>query len=381
MATMDAEITWTTTPTGRPAWRVTTYQQVKALMEDERLAMEHPDPSANQWFSDSPMHRVLVRLAARPIPGRALDQTERARRRMPMTKMFSHQNIHRSMPDIREFADELLDQLATAPQPVNMTDAYSIPLCARVVCELLGVPGEDIALFRRWADDKNNQDMRRSMLSLRELMNYVKHLIGQRQQAPGDDIVSALLAAQADDDEFHEGRITNLVAWILGLGWQVAASAIDYGTLLLATHPEQRRLLEADPSLISGAAEEVLRQFNATSAAIGGLDRYAHAEIPIGQVTIRAGDMVLLDVPAANHDPLVFRNPDEFDIRRRPNPHLTFGHGFYFCNFNRVARTEVQVGLSALLQRLPALRLAVDPGELEFKEHPQSGVTALPVMW
>jgi cytochrome P450 len=378
---MGADITRTMIPAGREAWRVSRYKMVKALMEDRRLAMEHPDPAANQWFSDSPMHRVLVRLAAHPIPGRAQDQAERAQRRASMTRMFSPQNIHRSMPDIQTFADDLLDTM-TAQEPLaNLTDTFSVPLCARVVCDLLNVPGDDIALFRRWADDKDDADLRRSLLGLRQLMTYVTKLIRLRQAEPGDDIVSALLAGGADGDEFHEGRITNLVAWILGLGWQVAASAIDYGVLLLVTHPEQRRLLETGSVRSAAAVEEVLRHFNATSAAIGGLDRYAHADIEIGGVTIRTGDMVLLDVPAANRDPEVFPNPDEFDIGRNPNPHLTFGHGFYHCNFNRVARSEVEVGLTALFGRLPTLRLAVDPAELEFKQHPQSGVVGLPVAW
>jgi cytochrome P450 len=378
---MGAQIEKTMIPAGREAWRVHRYQQVKRLMEDRRLSMEHPDPAANQWFSDSPMHRVLVRLAARPIAGPAQDQAERAQRRASMTRMFSPQNIHRAMPDARKFATELLDQMTARPAPVDLSDVFSVPLCARVVCDLLNVPGEDVALFRQWAGDKENPEFRKSVLGLRRLMTYVQDLIRRWQQEPGDDIVSALLAAEDDEDEFHEGRITNMVAWILGLGWQVAASAIDYGTLLLATHPDQRRLLEAEPALITGAVEEVLRHFNATSAAIGGLDRYAHADIEIDGVTIGAGDMVLLDVPAANRDPEVFSRPDAFDITRSPNPHLTFGHGFYYCNFNRVARAEVEAGLGALFERLPALRLAADPAELRYLEHPQSGVVELPVTW
>src|ERR1035438_3125974 len=324
---MGAQIEKTMIPAGREAWRVHRYQQVKRLMEDRRLSMEHPDPAANQWYSDSPMHRVLVRLAARPIPGRAQDQKERAQRRATMTRMFSQQNIHRTIPDVRAFATDLLDQMTAQPPPVDLTSTFSIPLCARVVCDLMNVPGEEAALFRQWAADKQNPEFRQSVLGLRQLMTYVKDLVRRRQQEPGDDIVSALLAAQDDEDEFHEGRIISLVAWILGLGWQVAASAIDYGALMLITHPDQRRLIEAEGSRMAGAVEEVLRHFNATSAAIGGLDRYAHADIEIGGVTIRAGDMVLLDVPAANRDPEGFRRPDAFDIARHPNPHLTFGHG------------------------------------------------------
>ncbi len=379
--TVDTAIEWGETPTGRKAWRVRSHAQIKQLMEDRRLAMNHPDPSAQQWFSDSPMHRVMVRLAARPIPDRRDDSVERARRRASMTRIFSNRNLHRAVPDVRAMAGRLLDAMAAGPNPVDLRDAYSVPLCALVICELIDVPTEDMALFRRWSDDKDSADPRRSLGSMRELMRYTSALVERRRAEPGDDIVSALLATDAEDDEFHEGRITTLVAWILGLGWQVAASAIDYGTMMLTAHPDQLEIFLADPSVRASAVEEVLRMFNATSAAIGGLDRYAHEEIQIDGVTIKPGDMVLLDVPAANHDETMFPRPDDFDIRRTPNPHLTFGHGFYFCNFNRVARAEVEVGLTTLFERLPGLRLAVDPAELTYTEHPQSGVVRLPVSW
>lgn len=371
------------TPSGRPAWRISRYRQIKVLMEDRRLAMNHPDPQAAlQWYSDSPMHRILVRLAGQAIPEGERDYEERARRRASVTRMFAPQHVHRTMPDVRAVADELLDDMVRETPPVDLGDRYSVPLCARVVCELLDVPATDIEKFRQWADDREGVDFRRSMIGLKRLMSYTDELVRRRRAQPGDDVVSAMLAAEPeDDDRYHEGRITNLVAWMLGLGWQVAASAIDWGALLLLTHPDQLQLLRADPSLLPSAAEEVLRLFNATSAAIGGLDRYAHADIEFEGVTIRTGDMVLLDVPAANRDSEVFPDPDTFDIRRSPNPHLTFGHGFYFCNFSRVARAEVELGLAALLDRLPRLRLAVPVEQLRYKQHPQAGPVELPITW
>jgi cytochrome P450 len=377
---MAKEIIWTSTPTGRDAWKVTGYSQIKTLMEDRRLAMEHPDPAAQQWYTDSPMHRVLVRLAARPVAPGESDHEERARRRASMTKMFSPQNVRHALPDVQRIASELVEEMAELPQPTDLARQFSIPLCARVVCALLDVPVEDSLLFRHWADEKDQADMRRSMMSLKQLMDYVKALIKRRVDEPGNDIVSVLLA-DGGPDALSVGRITNLVAWILGLGWQVAASAIDFGVLQLISHPDQLELLLADPSLAEGATEEVLRHFNATSAAIGGLDRYAHADIEMDGASIKAGDMVLLDVPTANHDPEIFPRPAEFDILRSPNPHLTFGHGFYFCNFNRVARSEVEVGISTIFRRFPQLALAVPPEQLSYKEHPQSGLVSLPVTW
>ena len=377
---MVGSVVWSETPAGEPAWHVSRYREVKTLMEDGRLVMNHPNPEAAPWYTDSPMHRVMVRLAAGPIPKGGSDHEERAARRAAMTRIFAPRNLRHASPNVQATSDLLLDKLASGPPPVDLHEAYSIPLCASAVCELLGVPADDIALFRQWADDKDSPDMRRAMVGLRDLTRYVKLLVERRREEPGDDIVSLLLATESED-EFHVGRTTNLVTWMLGLGWQVAASAIDFGILTLLAHPDQFALLRADPSLADSATEEVLRHFNATAAPRNGLDRYAGEDIEIDGVLIKSGDMVLLDVPAANHDPEVFADPDVFDIRRSPNPHLTFGHGFYFCNFNKVARTEVSVGLSALCGRFPNLRLAVDPAELSFMKHPQSGPVRLPVAW
>jgi cytochrome P450 len=228
--------------------------------------------------------------------------------------------------------------------------------------------------------DHEQTDVRRSLLGLKRLMSYVNSLISQRRERPGDDLLSTLLATEEFDDA-HAGMIPNLVAFLLGLGWQVPASAIDYGVLLLTTNPDQLKLFREDPALRPGAVEEILRLFSSASAAVGGLDRYANSDIELDGVTIRAGEMVLLDVPAGNRDLRVFPEPERFDIRRNPNPHLTFGHGLYYCNFNRIARAEMEIALSAVLDRFPTLRLAEDPDRLEYRDRPQSGPVRLPVTW
>jgi cytochrome P450 len=368
------------TPDGREAWLVRGHEQVTALLADNRMTMQPPSTQVSSWFADSPMHRVLLRLADRAIPDGETDREERARRRVTMTKMFKRGNIHRTLPDVKGFAEELIDQMIAAGPPANLGESFSTPLCAKVVCDLLGVPDSDIPLFRQWADDKYSRDFKVAAIALRQLSNYVKNLMEARRENPGDDIVSTLLAAEGTD-EMHTGRTANLVIWILGLGWQVSAAAIDLGTMLLLTHPEQRKMLESDPSLMPTAVEEVLRHFNPTPRDIGGADRYPEQDFEYDGVQFKQGDMVVLDIARANHDPDVFTEPDGFDITRDPNPHLTFGHGFYYCNFNQVARTEVAVGLEAILRRFPSLRLAVPPDEIKFLHYPPTGPAELPLAW
>lgn len=368
------------TPDGRLAWIVRSHSQVRELLTDNRLSMQPPSTQVASWFKDSPMHRVLLRLADQAIPDGESDREERARRRFIMTKMFQRKQIHRTLPDVRGYADALLDELVEAGPPADLGDRFSTPLCAKVVCDLLGVPDSDIELFRRWADDKQSSDFKRAALALRQLNVYVRDLMDARLEDPGDDIVSTLLAAEGPDNK-HAGRTANLIVWILGLGWQVSAAAIDYGVLLLLSHPEKKKLLEEDPALMPTAVEEVLRAFNPTPRDIGGTDRYAEHDFDYGGVQIREGDMVVLDIASANHDADVFPDPLEFDITRDPNPHLTFGHGFYFCNFNQVARTEVAVGLEAVLRRLPDLRLTRPAEEIEFLHYPPTGPKQLLLDW
>lgn len=372
-------ITWSTIPAGRPGWRVTSHAQVKALLEDRRLDL-NPDPRTTaQWYQDSPLHRVIVRLATRPIEKGNTDYAERALRRSALTRMFDPHNVVDDR--IWTAAGELLDAMETAERPVDLCQAYSVPLCLRMVCEMLKVPNEDGPKFRKWAGDQDEADMRTSLLGLKRLMTYVNDLVRERTERPGEDVVSMLLEAHKDIDSAHVGLIPNIVAFLIGLGWQGPASTIDSGVLLFAANPDQLRTFQQDPSRRAGAVEEVLRLFDFSASAIGGLDRYANEDFEYGGVQVKAGDMVLLDIPAANRDSRVFADPGRFDITRTANPHLTFGHGFYYCNFNKVARLEVEVGLTALYQRFPGLRPVEDVGQLAFRDRPHGGPARLLVDW
>jgi cytochrome P450 len=367
------------TPDGRDAWFARSHAQVTELMQDKRLSMRPPSADVPSWFDDKPMHRALVRLANQAIPDGWSDQEDRARRRDVLNKTF--RGIHRALPDVRAYADALVDEMLAGGAPADLTDRFSQPLCAKVICGLVDAPDSDVERLRTWANDKEARDYAKVARGLRELNAYVKDLIARRTEEPGDDVVSLLLAAEPPDS-VHMGRSGNVLAWILGLGWQVPAGAIDLGMVLLAKHPEQMRLLREDPSLVKGAVEEILRHYDPTPPQIGGADRYADVDFEYAGAHIDKGDLVVLDVVAANHDPAVFANADEFDIRREGRvAHLTFGLGYYFCNFHQVARQEMAVALETILQRLPGIRLAEPPESVRYQRFPTNAPAALPVTW
>ena len=154
---------------------------------------------------------------------------------------------------------------------------------------------------------------------------------------------------------------------------------IDTGTLQLLANPDQWQALLDDPSLVAAAVEEILR---VSGTGGGGVPRWARTDIEVGGVTIRAGEAVLLDLGAANHDERQFGCPARFDIARTPSSHLTFGHGTRYCLGAPLARIELQAVFVRLRQRFPTMRLAVPIEDLQTRsERLTGGLTELPVTW
>lgn len=369
------------TPDGREAWMARSYRHVADLMADNRLWIQPPDTSVSSWGRDSPMHRVMIRLAENPVSSMRGNEEERSVRRAAMSKMFMPSSLRKIEPDLSPMAHQLIDDMVAAGTTADLVESYSMSLALEGICRLLDVPSSDGDLFRAWADDQAKHEYPAAATAIRGINSYVKTLVEERQANPRDDVVSMLLAAQ-DKDEHHIGRIQTLVTWMLGLGWQVTGHAINFGFGLLFRYPDQRKDLLEHPEVITTAVEEVLRHFNPTPVRdIGGADRFAQVDFDYDGTHISAGDMVVLDVGSANHDAEMFDNPHDFDIRRNPNQHLTFGHGYYYCNFNQVARREMACALSVLLTRLPTIRLAVPEGDLESIRYPASGFARFPVTW
>ena len=209
---------------------------------------------------------------------------------------------------------------------------------------------------------------------MRELSGYGRELAARKRKQPGDDVISRLCADGLDDDE-----IGTLSTNLLFAGHETTVVAIDMGVLCLLANPAERQALADDPDQVTAAVEEILR---APGRSGGGIPRYARTSLQIGEVTVRAGDLVLLDNRAANHDPAVFPSPGRFDITRDGPGHLSFGHGAHYCIGAPLARIELQAVFSQLPARFPAMRLTVPAGQLPLRSGALTGgLTALPVEW
>jgi pentalenolactone synthase len=361
-------------PAGGEAWLVTRYEDVRALFLDERLSWFPPDPERAPRITNFAM--------LDGASGRYDDPGGRSRMRAALEPSFSAKRMRALAPHIQELVDGLLDRLATAPRPADLHEELSYPLPAMVIGELLGVPPNDRERCRAWLDAvADTRDRARGRAGLEALRAYMGELIEEKRRAPGEDVISDLLAGGRDGRSFSDREILGWAAGLLFAGHETTVARIDMGTLLLLAHPGERDALRRDPSLVPRAVEEILRMA-VPGDGPGGLPRYAHADLEVAGVTIRRGDAVLLAGSIANRDPRVVADSDRFDVARERTAHLTFGLGPHFCLGASLARMELQAVFGTLFTRFPSLRLAVPLERLRLRTNRiGGGLVELPVAW
>ncbi|MGH3392175.1 MAG: cytochrome P450 [Actinomadura sp.] len=357
------------TAVGDQAWLITGYEEVRRLLSDDRLGRSHPDPASAARTGESA-------LFGGPLGGYDTEHADHARMRSLLQPHFSPGRMRALRPRIEALTSDLLDELARREQPADLHEALALPLPILVICELLGVPYQDRDRFCSWTQAAADvRDRARSEQGLADLFGYGQQLVEHKRHDPGDDVISRLCAT----DEVADDEIAMLSMALLFAGHETTVVAIGMGALLLLTNPGQWRALHDDPTLIATAVEEILR---APGNGGGGIPRYARTDLELDGVLVRAGELVLLDNGAANHDAAVFADPDDVDITRRDAAHLAFGHGARYCIGAPLARIELHAVFSQLVPRFPAMRLGVPIDELQINRDVLTpGPAELPVTW
>lgn len=368
-----------TTPAGDPAWLVTGYDEVKQLLNDRRLRRSHPDPA------NAPRHSVSA-LFGGPMLTVASEPAHHAAMRLLLTPSFSAQRMESLRHSVDDLVNQLLDDMQDRGAPADFHEAVSFPLPALVISDLLGVPAEDRSRFRRWSEDAADvADGVRSQAGWTELQNYMHLLLDRKRLAPGTDVLSDLVRAQAQvGGAFSDDQIGQLGAGLLFAGHETTVNAIDRGMLLLLTNASERERLARDGASLPKAVEEILRMPNPVDSLWGstGVIRYAASDIEAAGHVIKAGDLVVLSLQAANLDDTVFRQPEAFNIARDEAAHLAFGYGAHYCIGAPLARLELQALFAIVFRRFPTLRLSVPLEAVQVRERSLTrGVTALPVTW
>ena len=360
-------------PDGHEGWLVTGYSAVRAVLADVRF-------SSRPELLRSPVSIVADRERPQhPTPGiiTQFDPPEHTRYRRLLTGQFTVRRMNQLTPRIEQITEEHLDAMEKAGPPVDLVQAFALPIPSLVICELLGVP------YDRRAEFQHNSRVLFDLTSATEqvrsavdgLERFLRELVAHKRAEPDDDLLSGLLATGELTDE----ELANIGLVLLVAGHETTANMLALGAFALLQHPEQLALLRADPDLAGNAVEELLRHLSIVH--IGPI-RTAVADVEVEGQLIRAGESVTVSVPGANWDPERFPEPDRLDITRRATGHVAFGHGVHQCLGQQLARVEMRVGYPALLRRFPGLRLAVSPADVPLRtEMAIYGVHQLPVAW
>ena len=359
------------TPAGHEAWLVTDYAHVRHLLDDDRLGRSHREPDKAARTGESA-------LFGGPLGNFDTEEADHARTRKLLQPHFSPKHLRALAPRVEALTTELLNELAEQGPPADLHAQLALPLPIQVICELLGVPYSDRDRFRAWAEDAGNvRDRARSERGLAELFDYGRMLVERKRAQPSDDVVSRLCATDGVSDE----EAATMSMFLLFAGHETTVVHIGLGVLLLLTNRDQWQALLDNPALIPNAVEELLRAAT-TGGGAGGVPRYARTDFGIGDVSIHAGDLVLLDIAAANHDPVAFTHPERVDIARQEAAHVAFGHGARYCIGAPLARAELKAVFAQLIPRFPSMHLTVDPAELPTRRDVLAGgLVKLPVSW
>jgi cytochrome P450 len=315
-------------------WEVFRYKDVqRVLLEYADYSMKNTMPEnfpSTLGKSDPPRHRQLRSL---------------------VSKAFTPRRIEELTPRLVEIIDELLQPALTSGKIEIMHD-LTYPLPVRVIAEMLGLPARDQDQFRVWSYQLLGQFTRGSHPDNTELFHYFSDLLEERKRHPQADLMSSLLAAEEDGAQLTREEILHMCLEMMMAGNVTTTMLLSYALDRFSKHPEMYEELRADPSLIPSALEETLRyDFSEIS-----LRRTARHDLVLDGHEIKQGEMVVAWVGATHFEEEFFPQAEQFNIRRSPNPHMTFGYGIHVCLGAPLARLESKIALERIVAHFSALQ-------------------------
>jgi cytochrome P450 len=375
-AQREAALTKVTLWDGTTPWLVTRYAEQRELLSDPRISADianpgYPSPAPRNAGEGSPLSFILM------------DDPEHARLRRMVTAPFMVKRIEAMRPGVQLLVDGLLDEMLAGDNPVDLVEAFALPVPSLVICQLLGVPNSDHEFFQTHSKVfiRRGASPQEQGTSMGALLGYLHGLLELKTESPGEDLFSDL-AQRVQKTELSADEAAKMgLLLLLIAGHETTANMIALGTLALLEHPQQLARLRdsGDPMLVDAAVEELLRYLTITH---DGRKRVATADIEIAGQLIKAGDGVIVATDLGNRDPRAFSDPDTLDLGRDARHHVAFGFGVHQCLGQPLARMELQVAYETLSRRIPGLALATTIDKVPFKfDGTVYGVYELPVTW
>ncbi|HRI65810.1 MAG TPA: cytochrome P450 [Polyangium sp.] len=346
-----------------PLWLFTRYDDCVAILKDPRFGKDNTKLSEAERERSG--YRDELAMLGRHLLG--VDPPDHTRLRALVAKAFTPARIDGLRPRIKEIAEELVDRVEKQGH-MEVVDDYAYDLPVTVIAELLGVPPEDHNRFRSWTRTLMTPPPDGNMDGIKaagfEFFQYLMGLVESRRVTPTDDLIGALVLAEEDGTKLDTQELISMLFLLLVAGHETTVNLISNGTLALLDNPAELEKLRQDPTLLDSAIEEMLRYCGPVETSTM---RFALEDMAYYGQEIKRGDLVIVSLLSAGHDPERFPDGDRFDISRKPNRHIAFGYGIHFCLGAPLARLEATIAFEVLLRRLPNLKLAVPRESLEFR--------------
>ncbi len=356
-----------------PTWLISRYEEIRAALTDPRLSADTLPEALRAKSSDDDVPVVFARI----------DDPEHNRLRRMMTRDFTFRRAETMRPQIQDLVDGFLDDMIDKGPPSDLVRDFALPVPSLVISLLLGVPYEDHELFQKNStkglDSRSTDDEK--MAAIGAMFDYMWKLADLKAKEPGDDLMSRLMTDYVATGELNRATAVMNCVILLQAGHETTASMISLGTVALLQHPDALDRLRRtdDPALVANIIEELMRYLSIVHTQV---DRVALEDLTINGQLIKAGERVLMNLPAGNWDAAFVDRPDTLDVDRNPRGHLGFGFGVHQCIGQNLARVELQVALGSLARRLPGLRLAVSPEKLDFAGQQEIyTIHELPITW
>jgi len=346
-------------------WLVSRYEDVNALLRDRRFGRtyHHLATHAEMGRPDEPeWHSPFWNLIRTGILD--MEPPDHTRVRRLVAKAFTPRYVEGLRPMVQRVMDSLVEGVAGAGE-FDMLPTLAEPLPVTVIAEMLGVPEQDRHRLRPWSADICKmyelnpplESQRDAVRASTEFSQYLRDLSRERRSRPRDDLISALTQVVDEGEHLTEDELIGTCVLILNAGHEATVNSTLIGWWTLFRHPERLKQLREDRSLLPNAIEELLR----FDTPLQMFERWVLEPFELHGHEIPRGSELGLLFGSANRDPSVFEQPDELDLTREPNPHLTFGNGIHFCLGAPLGRLELQVSFGTLLDRFPDLELVEEP--------------------